>query len=64
MFRSIVFALSLCLHWSAQAAPCNTHDIDPAPRVSGWGINAQNHRFITDKSAGIHSANVDQLRIK
>ncbi len=64
MLRSIVLVAALVLHWAAQASECNTREIDPNPRVNGWGINAQNHRFISDKNAGIDSANVGQLEVK
>ncbi len=63
MFRSIVFVLALAAHCSAHAANCSERTIDPKPRVSGWGINAENHRFISDNQAGIHAGNVDQLQV-
>lgn len=63
MLRSIVFTVCLAVHTVTQAADCGSGAIDPHPRVSGWGINAQNHRFIPDKSAGINVGNVSQLQV-
>ncbi len=38
--------------------------VDPAIRVSGWGINTHNHRFITAAAAGITAGTVTELRLK
>lgn len=49
---------------SALAADCAAKQVDPAVAVSGWGVNAQNHRFIAESSAGITPDNINRLKLQ
>ena len=69
-----LFAVGVCvlasiMLWSntagaAQCSPTISATIDLTPRINGWGINNQNHRFIAESDAGITRDNLERLQVK
>lgn len=48
---------------AAECAP-DQRAVSPEVAVSGWGVDAQNHRFVPGSAAGITRDNVGELRLK
>lgn len=62
---AIAATLLTCASALAQDCPGSTATaIDLKPSVNGWGINSQNHRFISEADAGITKKNLASLRVK
>ncbi len=64
--RSLIISVLLAA-LPAQAVLSCADDIaaiDPSPRVNGWGLNKENHRFVTDVAAGVDAQSVSSLSVK
>lgn len=48
----------------AEQCDSSVSRIDPNPLVNGWGLNRENHRFVSQRDAGINSSSLNQLAVK
>jgi polyvinyl alcohol dehydrogenase (cytochrome) len=49
---------------ASECSPKIAAEIDLTPDINGWGINDKNHRFISERDAGINKDNLARLHVK
>ena len=65
--RRLLVMFLLLLAPPLQGAVCDAagvREVDPGVRVSGWGVNRENHRFIPGERAGITRGNLTDLELQ